>query len=210
MYLLNRISIFKHKKQSMKTDVSKLKWVPNEHEIKIAERSIEDFLVAMGNDVKREGLKETPKRYTKFMKEFCNPEKFEFTTFEGEGYDEMIIVKDIPFYSLCEHHLAPFFGVGHIAYIPDNNRIVGLSKIPRTLDMFARRPQNQERISMQVAEFLMENLKAKGVGVILEARHMCVEMRGVKKSGCMTQTSALLGCFKEAATKQEFINLIKK
>lgn len=194
----------------MKTDVSKLKWVPNEHEIKIAERSIEDFLVAMGNDVKREGLKETPKRYTKFMKEFCNPEKFEFTTFEGEGYDEMIIVKDIPFYSLCEHHLAPFFGVGHIAYIPDNNRIVGLSKIPRTLDMFARRPQNQERISMQVAEFLMENLKAKGVGVILEARHMCVEMRGVKKSGCMTQTSALLGCFKEAATKQEFINLIKK
>lgn len=194
----------------MKKDVSKLKWVPNQNEMDIAKDNIRSFLIAMGNDVEREGLKDTPKRYTKFMKEFCNPEPFEFTTFEGEGYDEMIIVKDIPFYSLCEHHLAPFFGVGHIAYIPDNNRIVGLSKIPRTLDMFARRPQNQERISMQVAEFLMENLKAKGVGVILEARHMCVEMRGVKKSGCMTQTSALLGCFKEAATKQEFINLIKK
>lgn len=194
----------------MKKDVSRLLSKPSEEDLEGAKKSIKTFLAFMGNDVEREGLKETPKRYTKFMNEFCTPEPFEFTTFEGEGYDEMIIVKDIPFYSLCEHHLAPFFGVGHIAYIPDNNRIVGLSKIPRTLDMFARRPQNQERISMQVAEFLMENLKAKGVGVILEARHMCVEMRGVKKSGCMTQTSALLGCFKEAATKQEFINLIKK
>lgn len=172
-------------------------------------KHFESVLHLLGHDTQREGLKETPKRYIKFLNEFCTPPDFEFTTFEKENYDQMIIVKEIPFYSLCEHHLAPFFGTAHIAYIP-NKRIVGLSKIPRTLEKFSRRPQNQERITNQVAEYLMENLKAKGVGVILEARHMCVEMRGVEKPGCVTITSALLGNFKDHNVKSEFISLTKK
>lgn len=192
-----------------KLDVSALKHKPDSNNKHIATISVGTMLKSLGHDIKREGLKETPKRYVKFLTEFCSPPEFQFTTFEKETYDQMIIVKDIPFYSLCEHHLAPFFGVAHIAYLP-NKRIVGLSKIPRTLEMFARRPQNQERITTQVAEFLMKNLKAKGVGVIIEARHMCVEMRGVEKPGCMTITSSLLGNFKDHNVKSEFINLTKK
>lgn len=175
-----------------------------------AEACVRTLLHYAGQDPYREGLLETPKRYIKFLDQFCNPEEFNFTTFENEGgNDEMIIVKDIPFYSLCEHHLAPFFGTAHIAYIP-NTKIVGLSKIPRTLDKFARRPQNQERITKQVADYLMEQLKPKGVAVVLNARHLCVEMRGVEKPGCATVTSAMLGAFKENVnTRQEFLNLIK-
>lgn len=176
---------------------------------KIAIKSISRFLSEMGEDVTREGLRDTPKRYTKFFEEFCSPPEFNFTTFSSEGYDEMVIVKDIPFYSLCEHHLAPFFGVGHIAYLP-SKKIVGLSKLPRTLEMFARRPQNQERIGMEVANFIKKNLNAKGVGVVLEARHMCMEMRGVEKPGAMTTTSCLLGSFKRPEVRAEFFNLIKK
>lgn len=144
------------------------------------ESAVIELLLCMGEDTRREGLIDTPKRYVKFLKQFTNPEKFNFTTFENEGNDEMIIVKDIPFYSLCEHHLAPFFGTGHIAYIP-GERIVGLSKIPRVLDLYARKPQNQERITQQVATYLMDQLKPKGVAVVLNARHLCVEMRGVEK-----------------------------
>lgn len=173
------------------------------------EQAVKDILEGIGQNTSREGLIDTPKRYIKFLKQFTNPEPFEFTTFENEDNDEMVIVKDIPFYSLCEHHLAPFFGVGHIAYIP-TKRIVGLSKIPRTLDMFARQPQNQERITKQVAEFLMEKLSPKGVAVVLQARHLCVEMRGVEKPGAITVTSSMTGCFKtEINTRQEFLNLIK-
>jgi GTP cyclohydrolase I len=159
-------------------------------------------------NIYREGLVQTPDRYIKFLRQFLNPEKFNFTTFEADT-DEMVIVKNIPFYSLCEHHLAPFFGVGHIGYIP-GDRIVGLSKIPRVLDMFARRLQNQERITKQVSEYLMEHLKPKGVAVILQARHLCMEMRGVEKPGAETTTSAMVGRFKENVnTRQEFLNLIK-
>lgn len=196
-------------KKKNKIDVSKLSFKPNTTQLNLAIAGMDSVLLRLGHNTEREGLKETPKRYVKFLTEFCNPPEFEFTTFEKENYDQMIIVKEIPFYSLCEHHLAPFFGVAHIAYIP-NKRIVGLSKIPRTLEMFARRPQNQERITNQVADYLMTNLKAKGVGVILEARHMCVEMRGVEKPGCVTITSALLGNFKDHNVKSEFINLTKK
>lgn len=173
------------------------------------ESAVIELLLLMGEDTRREGLLETPKRYVKFLKQFTNPEPFNFTTFKNEGNDEMIIVKDIPFYSLCEHHLAPFFGVGHIAYIP-GEKIVGLSKIPRTLDLIARKPQNQERITQDVANYLMKMLQPKGVAVVLNARHLCVEMRGVEKAGCNTITSAMLGVFKtEMNTRQEFLNLIK-
>ena len=141
------------------------------------QNDIEDNVVRLlqyfGEDVNREGLKDTPKRYVKFFKEFLNPPKWKCTTFEGEGYDEMIIQKNIPFYSLCEHHIAPFFGKGHIAYIP-NKKIVGLSKLARTLETYSRRLQNQERITQQVAEFLEKQLKPKGVAVILSAQHMCM------------------------------------
>ncbi len=157
----------------------------------------------------REGLIDTPKRYIKFLRQFLTSEKFNFTTFEGEGMDEMILVKDIPFFSLCEHHLAPFFGVAAIAYIP-NEKIVGLSKLPRTVDMFSRRFQNQERITMQVMNFIQEQLSPKGVAVQLKARHLCVEMRGVKKHDCQTVTTSLCGVFKEdIKSRNEFLSSLK-
>jgi GTP cyclohydrolase I len=159
----------------------------------------------------REGLKETPKRYIKFLEQFLNPPEFKFTTFQNEGCDEMVVVKDIAFYSLCEHHLAPFFGTAAIAYIPNDGLIVGLSKLPRVLLKFASRLQNQERISTQVAEFINEHLQPKGVAVVLTARHMCMEMRGVKAAGAVTTTSAMLGCFKDDdKCRNEFLQHIKK
>jgi len=177
---------------------------------KIFESSIKGIIECLDQDHSRDGLKETPARYLKMLNQFLNPEPFKFTTFIEPGSDEMVIVHDIPFYSLCEHHLIPFFGVGHIAYIPQNNKIVGLSKIPRVLDMFSRRLQNQERISKQVAEYLMEHLQPAGVAVVLKARHLCVEMRGVEKPGTFTTTSAMRGRFKESEnTRQEFLKLIK-
>jgi GTP cyclohydrolase I len=173
-------------------------------------QAVRTLLEGIGENVEREGLIDTPKRYVKFLKEFTTAKKdFNMTVFENEGNDEMVICKDIPFFSLCEHHLAPFFGVAHIAYLPDS-KIVGLSKIPRTLDKFARKPQNQERITTQVAEYLMQELKPKGVAVVIQARHLCVEMRGVEKPGTMTITSAMKGVFSnDAAAKAEFLQFIK-
>lgn len=166
-------------------------------------------LLSEFDDVYREGLAKTPHRYVKFLREFLNPAPFEFTTFSNEeGNDEMVAVCNIPFYSLCEHHLAPFFGVAHIAYIPQQ-QIVGLSKIPRVLDKFARRFQNQERIGVQVANYLVEHL-SPDVAVIISARHMCMEMRGVEKPGAMTTTAVMRGKFKsQSITKNEFLNYIK-
>lgn len=174
-----------------------------------AEDNVVRLLEVMGEDPNREGLLETPKRYVKFWREFLNPPEFNFTTFDGEGTDEMIVQIDIPFHSVCEHHLAPFYGVGHIAYIP-NRRIVGLSKLARTLEYYARRLQNQERITAQVAERLMLELDAKGVAVVLEAEHTCMSMRGVRKPGVRTRTSKLLGYFRDDdKARNEFLNLIK-
>lgn len=172
--------------------------------------AVKTLLKSIGEDTEREGLIDTPKRYVKFLKEFCTPEPFNMTTFENEGStNEMIIVSNIPFFSLCEHHLAPFFGTASIAYIP-NDKIVGLSKLPRTLDMFSRKPQNQERITQQVADYLMEQLQPKGVAVVIKARHLCVEMRGVKKHDTYTTTSSMKGVFyEELNTRQEFLSLIK-
>lgn len=174
------------------------------------EDNVTRLLQYFGEDVNREGLRETPKRFVKFFTEFLNPPQWNCTSFEGEGYDEMIVQTGIPFHSLCEHHIAPFFGTGTIAYIP-NKRIVGLSKLARTLETFARRLQNQERITTQVAEFLWNELEPKGVAVQLTAKHMCMEMRGVKKHDTHTTTTKLLGVFKDDQNvKNEFLNSIKK
>lgn len=178
-------------------------------EKKDAETCVTRLLEHFGEDVTREGLQDTPKRYVKFFKEFLNPPEWNCTSFESEGYDEMIVQTNIPFHSLCEHHIAPFMGEGHIAYIP-NKRIVGLSKLARTLETFSRRLQNQERITTQVAEFLQNELDAKGVAVVLKAKHMCMEMRGVKKHDTYTTTSKLIGVFKtDDKAKNEFLSLIK-
>ncbi len=177
--------------------------------LEAAEKAIRDFLQAMGQDTEREGLKDTPKRYVKFFKEFLTPEDYQFTTFKGENYDQMVISTGIPFFSLCEHHMAPFFGEASIAYIPGDNKIVGISKLPRTLEKFARQLQNQERITQQVAMELQKNLGAVGVGVILKARHLCQEMRGVKKSNVFTITSCMLGALKDDLNARgEFLKLI--
>lgn len=162
------------------------------------------------DNANREGLKETPKRYIKFLKEFLSPPEFNFTTFDAEGTDEMIVQKQIPFYSLCEHHLAPFFGVAHVAYIP-NGKIVGLSKLARCVDLYSRGFQNQERITTQIADRLMKELDARGVAVVLEAQHLCMSMRGVKKPGVPTITSKMVGLFKEDLNcRNEFLNFIAK
>ncbi len=172
------------------------------------EYSIKVVLSAIGEDENREGLRDTPKRYAKFMGEFLNPPKVKYTTFEKET-DEMVIVMDIPFYSLCEHHMAPFFGMAQVAYIP-KDKMVGLSKLPRTVHFYSQRLQNQERITTQVADRIMKELDPLGVAVILEAEHLCMAMRGVRVPGTKTITSKMIGCFKEDLNcRQEFLNLIK-
>ncbi len=161
------------------------------------------------DDANREGLQETPKRYIKFLSEFLSPPEFNFTTFDSEGHSQMIVQTGIPFYSLCEHHLAPFFGIAHIAYIPDK-KIVGLSKLARCLETYSRRFQNQERITEQVAAKLMYELSPLGVGVVLEAEHLCMAMRGVRKPNTKTRTSALRGVFEsEPEVRAEFLTLTR-
>lgn len=172
-------------------------------------RIIADLLKFMDENPGREGLHKTPERYEQFVKEFFEKRPFDVTVFENEGYDEMVVQTNIPFYSLCEHHLLPFFGYGAVAYIPDK-KIVGLSKLARTLDHFSRRLQTQERITTQVAEFLEDKLRPKGIGVVLTARHLCMEMRGVNKPGTQTTTSCLKGSFKaNASTRSEFLQIIQ-
>lgn len=169
-----------------------------------------EILKSLGEDVEREGLNETPKRYIKFMREFLEPKEFNFTSFDAEGTDEMIVQTNIPFYSLCEHHTAPFFGVANVAYIP-NGKIVGLSKLARTVDLYANRFQNQERITTQIAERLQEELNPIGVAVTLKAQHLCMCMRGVKKHDTWTTTSKMIGIFKtDINARNEFLSLIQK
>jgi len=176
--------------------------------INSAEWHFKEILKHLGENVEREGLKDTPKRYIKFMKEFLEPKEFNFTSFEAEGTDEMILQTNIPFYSLCEHHTAPFFGFANVAYIP-NEKIVGLSKLARTVDLYANRFQNQERITTQIAERLQNELNPKGVAVHLKAQHLCMCMRGVKKHDTWTSTSKMLGIFKEdQKARHEFLSYI--
>ena len=173
------------------------------------QKHIKELLEYIGENPTREGLIETPKRYIKFLNEFLSPPSFNMTTFDAEGYDQMIIQTNIPFYSLCEHHIAPFFGTGTIAYIP-NKKLVGLSKLARTLETYSRRLQQQERITTQVADFININLKPSGVAVVLKAKHLCMEMRGVKKHNTWTTTSKMIGVFeRDLNARNEFLNLIK-
>jgi GTP cyclohydrolase I len=180
-----------------------------EYPISSAEWHFQEILKQLGEDTTREGLLDTPKRYIKFMKEFLEPKEFNFTSFDAEGTDEMILQTNIPFYSLCEHHTAPFFGVANVAYIP-NGKIVGLSKLARCVDLYANRFQNQERITTQIAERIQMELNPIGVAVTLKAQHLCMCMRGVKKHDTWTMTSKMLGAFKDdESARNEFLNLIK-
>jgi len=178
-------------------------------------QSFRNLLMQIDPDPDREGLHETPERMAKAWEEWCSGYHVDTTKLlkcfkdGSEKYDEMVFVGNIPFYSHCEHHLAPFFGVAHVAYMPGERGVVGLSKIPRLVDAFARRLTVQERITTQVADTLHKVVKAKGVGVVMQARHMCVESRGVQKPGTITTTSAVRGLFRKASdVKSEFHRLI--
>lgn len=187
-------------------------WIefPYEETYRDEQHNIVRLLETLGENPTREGLKDTPKRMMKFYREFLSPEPFNFTTFDGEEYDEMIIQKDIPFFSLCEHHLAPFFGTATVAYIPDG-KIVGLSKLARTVDLYSRRFQNQERITSQIAERLQEELNPLGVAVTLTARHFCMEMRGIKTHDVSTTTTKLSGAFRDKPeARAEFMSIANR
>lgn len=173
---------------------------------------IAELLKTVDPDVNREGLRDTPRRVDEAMTDLFsgygkNPADL-MTVFDGEDYDEMILVKDIELYSTCEHHMLPFFGKAHIAYIP-SDKIIGLSKMPRLVEIFSRRLQNQERLTTQIAEALQKMLKPKGVAVVIEAKHFCMMARGVEKQHSSVTTSKLRGLFKkDASTRAEFLRLI--
>lgn len=179
------------------------------------EKAVYEILEAVGEDPERAGLKETPKRVARMYAEMFSglneDPKQHLKLFDEKSADEMVIVRDIPFASMCEHHLLPFVGKAHIAYIPSDNRIIGLSKFARIVDNFAKKPQVQERLTHDIADFLEENLKPKGVAVIIEAEHMCMSIRGAKASGSKTQTSALRGIMKsDSRTRAEVLSLLDK
>jgi GTP cyclohydrolase I len=172
------------------------------------ERAARDLLEALGADLTDESLSETPRRMAAAYAELLTPEPFNATTFANDGhYDELVLVRDIPFHSLCEHHLLPFVGVAHVGYIP-GDRIIGLSKLARVVDHFARNLQVQERLTTQVADWFERELSPKGVGVVLEAEHTCMSLRGAAKPGTRTVTSALHGLVRDdPRTRQEFLTL---
>ena len=178
------------------------------------EKNYRQILIDLGEDPDREGLIKTPERVSKAMKFLTNgyainPDSIVQQAIFHEEYSEMVLVKDIEVYSLCEHHILPFFGKAHIAYIPDG-KIVGLSKIPRVVDSYSRRLQVQERLTIEIRDCLQRTLNPKGVAIVLECSHMCMQMRGVQKQNSATTTSAFTGLFlKNDATRKEFINLIK-
>jgi GTP cyclohydrolase I len=177
------------------------------------EAAIREILFAIGEDPDREGLRETPGRVARSYDELFaglaqDPAETVSAVFEL-GHHEMILVKDIEVYSMCEHHLLPFHGVAHVAYIPgEHGRITGLSKLARLVDVYARRPQVQERLATQIADALVEHLGARGVIVVLECEHLCMSMRGVRKPGARTVTSAVRGVMRDAATRAEAMSLI--
>lgn len=177
------------------------------------EKLVKKLLVEIGEDPQREGLENTPKRIAKSFEKLYGGYKKDpqeiLTKFDGENYDEMIICKNIDFYSTCEHHMLPFFGKIFIGYIP-NQKIIGISKLPRIAEIFARRLQNQERLTMQIATTLNELLKPRGVGVVIEAQHLCMQARGVEKQNTIMTTSSFTGLFKkQSKTRNEFLRLIK-
>jgi GTP cyclohydrolase IA len=174
-----------------------------------AEHAAGLLLSALGADLDEPGLRETPRRMAGALAELLTPVAFEPTTFPNdEGYDELVVAGLIPFHSLCEHHLLPFHGVAHVGYLP-GERIIGLSKLGRVVDLFARRLQVQERMTVQIAGWLQERLEPKGVGVVLEAEHLCMSLRGVVKPGTRTVTSALQGLVRDdPRTRREFLGLV--
>ncbi|MCX4628426.1 MULTISPECIES: GTP cyclohydrolase I FolE [unclassified Streptomyces] len=184
-----------------------------EFDEKRAEAAVRELLIAVGEDPDREGLLETPARVARAYKEifaglYQKPEEVLTTTFDL-GHDEMVLVKDIEVMSNCEHHLVPFHGVAHVGYIPSTDgKITGLSKLARLVDVFARRPQVQERLTTQIADSLMEILEPRGVIVVVECEHMCMTMRGVRKPGAKTITSAVRGQLRDPATRNEAMSLI--
>ena len=178
------------------------------------ERAVRDILEAIGEDPDREGLIETPKRvaamYEEIFSGITDDPKRHIKVFSEKDNDEIVVVRDIPLYSMCEHHLLPFVGKAHIAYIPSEGKVIGLSKLARIVDLFAKRPQLQERLTSQIADFLDEKLNPIGIAVIVEAQHLCMTMRGAKAAGSMTQTSALRGVAKkDARTRAEIMSLLK-
>ena len=178
------------------------------------QNAVREILIAVGENPDREGLLETPKRVANMYEEIfaglTEDPKQHIKLFNEQSNDEMVIVKDIPFYSMCEHHLLPFFGKAHIGYIPSDNKIIGLSKLARIVDNFAKKPQVQERLTSDIADFLNDNLQLKGVAVIMEAEHMCMTMRGARAAGSKTQTSALRGIMRtDAKTRAEVLSLLK-
>ena len=181
----------------------------------VVESAVRQILVEMGEDPDRQGLADTPSRVRRMYREltagyWVDPERLVNKAIFDVDYSEMVVVKDIAFYSLCEHHLLPFFGTAAVAYIP-NGRVIGLSKIPRIVEMYSRRLQVQERMTRQIADFLMERLQPKGVGVVMEASHLCAVMRGVRKPGTIMTTSHVLGLFRTAdRTRAEFFSHLER
>ncbi|AKZ57205.1 GTP cyclohydrolase 1 [Streptomyces ambofaciens ATCC 23877] len=184
-----------------------------EFDEKRAENAVRELLIAVGEDPDREGLRETPARVARAYREIFaglwqEPEDVLTTTFDL-GHDEMVLVKDIEVFSTCEHHLVPFRGVAHVGYIPSpSGKITGLSKLARLVDVYARRPQVQERLTTQIADSLMEILEPRGVIVVVECEHMCMSMRGIRKPGAKTLTSAVRGQLRDLATRNEAMSLI--
>ena len=177
------------------------------------EAAVRELLIAIGEDPDREGLVETPNRVARMYEEIYagleeDPKKH-LKIFNEDNNDEMVIVRDIPLYSICEHHLIPFIGKAHVAYIPGNGKVIGLSKLARIVNCFAKRPQLQERLTSQVADFLYENLEPQGVAVVVEAEHLCMTMRGARASGSQTRTSAMRGIMRsDARTRAEALSLL--
>jgi GTP cyclohydrolase I len=189
-----------------------------ESQTTLTSASLEDLarelLVRLGEDPQREGLLKTPERIAKAYRHLTkgyneDPEEVLNGALFSVDYDEMVIVKDIEMFSLCEHHLLPFYGKVHIAYIP-KGKVLGLSKLPRLVDVFARRLQVQERLTVEIAESIQRALRPLGVGVVIEARHLCMMMRGVEKQHSATVTSSMLGAFRAQQTRQEFLSLIRE
>jgi GTP cyclohydrolase IA len=193
---------------SVNPSTARLQLAESRIDVEAAERAAADLLAALGADLSRESLRDTPRRIAAAYAELLTPEPFNATTFPNEGaYDELVLVRDIPFHSLCEHHLLPFVGVAHVGYIP-GDRIVGISKLARVVDHFARDLQVQERLTTQVARWFERELSPKGVGVVLEADHTCMSLRGTAKPGARTVTSALHGLVRDdPRTRQEFLHL---
>ncbi len=176
------------------------------------EAAVREILIAIGEDPDREGLAETPSRVARMYEEIfggLEDDPTRHLKLFDESSEEMVVVRDIPLYSMCEHHLIPFLGKAHIAYIPSDGRVIGLSMLARIVDCFARRPQLQERLTSQVADFLYENLQPMGVAVVIEAEHLCMTMRGARASGAKTMTSALRGTMRSnAKTRAEAMSLL--